>query len=171
MAGPERELLVLRHAKAERGEMADFDRALTRRGQRDARRMGRLLKDQSLLPDLLVSSPAQRARETADLAAEAMGLPRDRLRFEPRLYEADAERLLAVLAGCPAACRRVLLIGHNPGAEALVRRLARTVTDPADGKFLPTAAVARLRVSSEWSEVLPGTADLVSIVRPRDLGR
>jgi phosphohistidine phosphatase len=171
MAGPERELLVLRHAKAERGEMADFDRGLTRRGRRDAQRMGRLLVEQALLPDLLVSSPARRALETADLAAEAMGLPRDRLRFEPRVYEGDGERLLAVVADCPAACRRVLLIGHNPGAEALVRRLARTLTEPADGKFFPTAALARLRVPSEWREVRAGTADLVAIVRPRDLGR
>jgi phosphohistidine phosphatase len=169
--GDSRELLVLRHAKASRGgHESDFDRPLTKRGRRDAPRMARWIKARDLLPDCIVSSPARRARETAELVVEELELAKDAIRWEPRVYEASARDLMTVLLDCPAAARRVLLVGHNPGLEDLVHRLAGgSVREPEEGKFLPTGALARLRVAVPWNELRAGAAELVDLARPRFL--
>ncbi len=163
-----RELLLLRHAKASRDAAkaaADFDRPLTRRGRRDAPRMGRWLKTRELVPDCVIGSPARRARETAELVLDELGLAQEETRWDERAYAADVEALLRVLADCPPAARRVLVVGHNPGLEDLVRHLAGTTArDPEEGKFFPTCALARLRVESEWAGLGAGAAPLIAIV-------
>jgi len=163
-----RELLVLRHAKASRDPTkatTDFDRPLTRRGRRDAPRIARWLKTRELLPDCVIGSPARRARETAELVLGELGLAQDETRWDERAYAADVQALLQVLADCPPAARRVLIVGHNPGLEDLVRHLAgATVREPLKGKFFPTCALARLRVESVWPELRAGAAPLVAIV-------
>lgn len=171
MADSGRDLLVLRHAKAERGDMPDFERPLARRGRKDAPRIAGWLRDEGLVPDLVVASPARRTAETTELVLEALGIDPSAVRWEERVYEAPAGALLGVLSGCPEECVRVLLVGHNPGAETLVRLLARTVREPASGKFLPTAALAHLRIEGPWSGLSAGCAELLGIVRPRDLDR
>jgi len=173
MRADRRELLVLRHAKSswDDASRADRDRPLAPRGRRDAPRMGRWLRDHDLVPDRVLSSPAARARETVEAVVEALGGGID-VHLEERIYLGSAGELRRVLVGCPAACRRVLLVGHNPGLEDLVRELVGgAVEEPADGKLLPTAALARLAVRGTWSALGPGTATLVEIVRPRALAR
>ena len=161
-----RELLLLRHAKASRtGAASDFDRPLTRRGRRDAPRIARWMKTHDLVPDCVVASPAHRARETMELVADELGLPGGDVRWDERVYEAEVETLLRVLADCPGGARRVLLVGHNPGLEDLVRHLGgATVREPEKGKFLPTCALARLRVEPPWADLRAGAAALVGIV-------
>ena len=117
-------LLVLRHAAAA-GKSAgeDRDRPLTPEGRRAAQSIGRRLKSDGLAPDRILCSPAQRARET--LAAIGTSLdalpPAD---FDEMLYLADPVTLLAHIRAVPAEAHCLLLIGHNPGLEELVRALA-----------------------------------------------
>lgn len=163
-----RELLLLRHAKASRVAAegtADFDRPLTRRGRRDAPRMARWIQAHELVPDCVIVSPARRTRETADLVIDELGLAAGEVREDERVYDADVPSLLDVLAGCPAEARRVLVIGHNPGLEELVRHLGgATVREPEKGKFFPPCALAHLRVAPLWPELRAGTAPVVAIV-------
>jgi phosphohistidine phosphatase len=164
--------LILRHAKSawDSGAASDFERPLNGRGKRDALRVGRWLADPARCPDRIVASSARRARQTAWRIAEALGVPRTEIDLQRRLYLAGCDTLLDILAACPAHCARVLLVGHNPGLESLLARLVDArLPQPADGKLLPTAAVAHLRLPDDWSWLAPGCAELLAMTRPRDL--
>lgn len=166
-ARAERELLVLRHAKASRSAdvASDYDRPLTRRGRRDAPRIARWLKTRELVPDLVVASPARRARETAELVLDELALPAEAVRWDERAYDADVTALLHVLADAAGQARRVLLVGHNPGLEDLVRHLGgATAPEPRKGKFFPTCALARLVVGSPWTALRAGGEPVAEIV-------
>lgn len=155
------ELLLLRHAKSARDTDAarDFDRPLAPRGRRDARRMGDWLREQALTPDLVVSSPARRARQTARRALRALSLDPEAIRWDERIYEATPETLLEVLAEAPADCERLLLVGHNPGLEELVEQLCGApIETPPGAKPFPSGALAWFRQGA-----------LVRLVRPRSL--
>lgn len=167
-----RELLVLRHGKSSwsSGAPTDFERPLAKRGRRDAPRMGAWLLERDLVPDLVVSSPAARARETAEVAMEAMDLGDDALRFDERIYGAVAGELIEVLQEVPADAKRVMLVGHNPGFEDLVLRLASERPEtPPNGKLMPTCALARLGFDLPWAELEPYAATLLSLVRPKTI--
>ena len=98
-----------------------------------------------------------------------MGLDQDTVHWEDCIYEANVDELCGVLARCPAEANPVLLVGHNPGVELLVRYLCRAVAPPPDGKLMPTGAVARLRMPDSWEDLAAGVAQLVDITRPRSL--
>jgi phosphohistidine phosphatase len=123
------------------------------------------MKTQDLVPDCIIASPSRRTRETAELVLEELGLAAETLRWDERTYDADVTTLLHVLAGAPGEARRLLLVGHNPGLEELIRHLGGdTARDPEKGKFLPTCALARLRVAAAWPELRAGGAPVLSIV-------
>ncbi|MBK1702265.1 SixA phosphatase family protein [Thiococcus pfennigii] len=167
-----RELLLLRHAKSDWGVdgAKDFDRPLAKRGKADAPRVGAWLYREGLVPDHVVSSPAQRARQTATRICKAMELKARNVAWDERIYEADVARLLAVLADCPATARLVLLIGHNPGLEDLLRYLiGDELEEPDDGKLLPTAAVARIEMPKAWDGLERGCGQLIALTRPKAL--
>jgi len=167
-----RELLILRHAKSDWDSEAptDFERPLNGRGKRDAPRVGRWLLAQGWLPDHVVASPAQRARTTARRVAHEMGVDRDTIDWQQSVYLASVTTLRDVLGDCPVSAARVMLVGHNPGLEGLLAWLAGSgMTWPEDGKLLPTAAIARLAMPADWSRLEPGCADLLDLVRARDL--
>jgi phosphohistidine phosphatase len=110
-----RELLILRHGKSDwEAGTDDFHRPLKDRGKRGAQRVGIWLLLQGLLPDHVVSSPAERAIVTAEKACKAMGLGSRQIHREKAVYEAMTGDLLQVLAGCPGNAQRVMLVGHNP---------------------------------------------------------
>ncbi len=163
-----RELLLLRHGKSNWNvEADDYDRPLKKRGVRAARHVGKRLYKQNLVPDLIISSPAERAISTAEIVSEAMGVDGQVIQHEKRLYEADLEDLLSVLIELPDGVSRVLLVGHNPGLEELLIFLSEAmITIPEDGKLLPTAALARLVVSCKWAEVAKNCAGLIEVKRP-----
>lgn len=167
-----RELLILRHAKSDwdSGAASDFERPLNRRGKQDAPRVGAWLYREGLVPDHVISSPAERARQTAVRVCKSMELNKKCIVWEPTIYEADVEELLRVLARCPAELATVLLVGHNPGLEDLVRYLGGDeVAVPSDGKLMPTAALARFEMPETWDSLQPGCAHLLSITRPKSL--
>lgn len=167
-----RQLLVLRHAKSawDTDAASDFERPLAKRGQKDAPRMGEWLRRKGLTPDHVVSSPASRARETTLMACQAMKFADDRVVWDSRIYEAGLQALLGVLAEVPAEAGRVMLVGHNPGLETLVRYLAGDAVDePADGKLLPTAAVACLDLPKAWNHLPQGSGKVVFVTRPKAL--
>ncbi|MCP4044139.1 MAG: histidine phosphatase family protein, partial [Gammaproteobacteria bacterium] len=136
-----RELFILRHAKSSWTSDADtdFDRPLAKRGKRDAPRMGGWMKDQGLIPDYIVSSPANRAQKTCKLVCKELGVVKSCITWDESIYAADLEELLDVLTGCPRKAKRVLLVGHNPGLDMLLSYLwGDDLELPDDGNLVPT---------------------------------
>ena len=167
-----RELLLLRHGKSDwSNDCSDFDRPLNSRGQRDAARIGRWLGEQNLLPDIVFSSPACRAAQTAKMLCASAGLEVAVTVLVERLYLASLGTLLDFLRAVPAEHRRILLIGHNPGLEDLVEHLSEAAKHHRrQGKLLTTASLACLALNEDWPNVGRDSAEFQRIVRPRALG-
>jgi phosphohistidine phosphatase len=159
-------LLVLRHAKASRDDesLPDHDRPLTKRGVKAAQRMGELLREQQLLPDLVLSSTAVRARATAEIVASEANLATG-VAMLPELYLAEPPAYLEALRRLEPSVTRVVVVGHNPGIETLIYRLT------GDAEHMPTAALAVCELPiSAWSELGPDTrGSLARVFRPKGL--
>jgi phosphohistidine phosphatase len=165
-----RELWLMRHAKSDwRVDADDFDRPLSRRGKCAARQMGVWMQQHQLVPGFVVSSPALRAVATAEIVCAALGLPAQAIHRDKRLYEQDLNGLKDTLADCPVQAERVLLTGHNPELEVLLIDLTGNIAVPDKDKLLPTAALARLIISCDWSRLNTGCAELLSITYVRNL--
>jgi phosphohistidine phosphatase len=166
-----RQLLIMRHAKSDWGSAAtaDFERPLNKRGCAAAPKMGRWLKQQRLLPDHVVSSPATRARQTVTLVCRELEYDDTKIVWDQRIYEANVQILTQVLAQCPATAQRVLLVGHNPGLENLILSLSGETAAGIDDKYLPTATVAQLQMPDDWQGLTVGCGRLLSLTRPRSL--
>jgi phosphohistidine phosphatase len=153
-----RPLYLLRHAKSSWDDPApaDHDRPLAPRGRRAAKAIGRYLREQGIEPELVLCSSATRAQQTLERAGLSGSI-------EDGLYGAGAHALLARLNQVPDGVASVMLIGHNPGMEDLLALL----TSEAPEKF-PTAALATLECPP-WSTLARGSAELIGLVRPREL--
>ncbi|MFF9063932.1 SixA phosphatase family protein [Streptomyces sp. NPDC014891] len=155
----------MRHAKSAWPEgVADRDRPLGPRGLRDAPAAGRFLAESAGRPDLVLCSPARRARGTWELAAAALDGPVP-TRLDPRVYGADAAELLDVLHGVPDEVGTLLLVGHNPGLEELVPLLAAGTEKAADGEV--TAAADGTARAAGVDAAPPGPAGLLERVRTK----
>ena len=167
-----RDLFIVRHAKSDwsHAGVKDFDRPLNKRGEKDAPLIAKWLSNQNLVPQLLVSSPAQRAKQTADAIIKELQIPQNNVVFNKNLYLASTETLLKVMSELDHDCSSVMLIGHNPGLENLVIHLSR---DPLpyrhDAKLLTTANIVQLRFKSTWTSIGPKQAELINFIRPKDL--
>lgn len=145
-------LLVVRHAKSswESDSQRDFDRPLNDRGRRDAPMMADRLVSRGVVPDMLVSSPALRAKTTAELFASRLGVAN--IFFKPELYHAPAQIFYSVIAGLDELSSTVCLFSHNPGITDFVTELTSVRVDN-----MPTCAVFALRADiGSWAEFRAG---------------
>lgn len=154
-----RQLVIIRHAKTEREASSDRARELTSRGRRDAEAAGRWLREQAIQPDVLLVSPAARARATADLVVQALEVAPE-VRVVEELYQASADEALDIVAGVDQTARVVAVVGHNPTMEELAHLLPAGDTEPADDD-LPTAGIVVLAVPDEWSDIAAGSTEVV----------
>ena len=158
-------LLVLRHAKSswDHAELSDHDRPLSRRGNRAAPRMGRLLVEQGLVPDLILSSTAERARTTAEMVADECAPPPP-IDYLPSLYGADPQTYLEAASDSGDDLERVMVVGHNPGIESLVSLLTGSY------ERMPTAALACIELQIEsWEKAVDAKGRLAGLWRPKEL--
>ena len=158
-------LYLLRHAKSswDNSNLADFERPLNERGLKTAPLMGETMREKEFLPEIIVSSPAKRARQTAGLLKDSARIEGE-IEFDERIYEASTSNLLEVVSELNDEKTSALLVGHNPGFENLVRVLT--------GKFetMPTAGLAVIDLELEsWSEVSPDCGTLREFLRPKEL--
>ena len=158
-----RSLYVLRHGKSDWEATCgtDAERPLKRRGRRAARTIGRFLTHIGEPPDLVISSPAVRARTTAELAASAGTWTAD-IRIEPRLYESNPLRVLAILRELDESLGRVCLVGHQPTCSEVIALLCA-----GSPPSFPTAALARIDLVDPWSKSAAGDGTLQWLVTPR----
>jgi len=161
-----KELLLLRHGKSDwNTDTTDFYRPLNKRGCKSSHQMGDWLKQQRLLPDLIISSPATRAITTAKLVCEAMEIDINSIQTEQSIYEASLTDLHRLLSQVPKSTQRLLLVGHNPSFEYLVRQFTPNIPTASNANLMPTAAIAYLQLDSQWSQ-LQGKS---FVQRPKDL--
>lgn len=165
-------VLLLRHAKSDWGEagLADFDRPLAARGEKDAPLMGQVLARFDSLPDHIISSPAMRAKQTSLLAAKACGYKQE-IEWAASFYGGDSTDLIEALQRLPNTVERPLLVGHNPTLEETVADLLAGQNSGADSSVsikLPTAGLVCLDLPVlEWRSLIPGQAVLRWFLIPR----
>ena len=165
-AAPMRTIYLVRHGKAaERTQDTDDrTRALVARGEKDSRKLGGRLAALGLEVDLLLSSPARRARETAQIFARALRYPRGRIQLDDALYDAaTGSALLRTLRRLPPQVHSVMLFGHEPSLSGLAAHLL-----PLFDGSLPKSGVVGIHVpAGSWKQLKPGSGVLGLIEFPR----
>lgn len=154
----------MRHAKSswDDANLSDFERPLNNRGTKAAPFMGEVMAKNNFTPQVIVSSPAMRARQTAELVKNSAAFEAD-IFFDERIYEASPLRLLEVINDISDEYDAAMIVGHNPGFENIVRVLT--------GKLepMPTAALAVIELEiNSWKEANAETGSLRKFIRPKD---
>ena len=163
-------ITLFRHAKAENPDFqtADSERILATRGRRNAARMGRLIKEKGLLPDLIIVSTAARTRETFELASGDW--PDIPVMFLDSIYEASATTLMAAIEAHGGDCKRVMVIGHNPGLVVLLNNLVDVPPTGVNMSYFPTSCVADIGFDvPHIRDIQPESGRLLSFIRVREL--
>ena len=156
----------MRHAKSswDDSDIPDHERPLKKRGKKDAERMGKLLKAKELEPDLILSSTALRAKQTAEIVADICKCKKEII-FLDSLYMAEPSDILRAIEKNAKDKKTIMVIGHNPGLEAFLQI--------ANGKVetLPTASIAYLTAPiNDWGKLQKGeNVKLKKLWRPKDL--
>lgn len=150
-------LTLFRHAKTERDSDSgrDFDRRLIERGQEDAKRIGQEIGKLGLAFDLILSSPAARAAETAELAGLSP-------RYDQRIYDASPGDLLDLARHTSDSVDRLAMVGHNPGFERLASKLLGGMVEMPTGSLIEVS----LPIDS-WSDAGSVSGQLVRFLKPK----
>lgn len=143
-------LLIIRHAKSDTTFWGnDFERPLNERGKKDAPVMATRIKDRNIYIDVFISSPAKRAKKTAELFYEELGTDKHGINFISALYHATKEIFYDVVAGINDTFNTAALFSHNPGISNFVNELIETIH--IDN--MPTCAVFAVQAQcNSWKE-------------------
>jgi len=158
-------LILIRHAKSDWSNpfLHDFDRELNARGLKDAPMMGTVLSHKNIHPDLILSSPAQRAQATAVAIAHKLSFPEDAITYNSALYESDIETVFAVIRSVPDTCETLIVFGHNPEMTECVNALC-----DADIDNIPTCGVVAMRLRGDsWKNIEYHSAELLFFDKPK----
>ena len=153
-----KKLVLIRHAKSSWSDpgAADFDRKLNKRGKRDAPFMAKKLADRGVKADLIISSPAKRARKTAQHMAVAIGYESSKISFSPEAYSFSAIDLFEIIRNIDVKYDDVVFVGHNYGITDFAEKLTgeTLMNIPTSGIVAMTTEITR------WEEIRPGCATL-----------
>jgi len=151
-------LYLIRHAKSDWSDetLSDFDRPLNKRGMKDAPLMGSHLTDKGIRPDLIISSPALRAKTTALTIAQALSYPLESIRYDHDLYASDPETILSIIRAVSDDIDTLFVFGHNPEFT----ECANLITG-GDINNIPTCGVVEMRLIKEgWKSIGENSAEL-----------
>lgn len=151
-------LFIIRHAKSnwDNPALSDFDRPLNHRGKSDAPMMAERLIEKGFKPDLIVSSPANRALTTAHYFADALQYSRDLIEIEASLYEASVHDWFALVNRLPEHIQNVMIFGHNPAITYFTKSLCNCRIDN-----IPTCGMALCKITADkWADVKENSAEL-----------
>ncbi len=145
-------IILVRHAKSswKNASLDDFDRPLNKRGKMNAPFMGEKLQERRIMPDLMLSSPAKRARKTAVAVAQAIGYPKKKIVFDEKIYHAGAWYLFEMVRNLDDDYETIMLFGHNPGFNDFADMLLKK--NPVDN--IPTTGVYGIKFNVDhWKNV------------------
>lgn len=152
-------LIFVRHAKAEPwdGKKNDFDRQLTPKGLNDAGIMSDVLAKNGFKPDLIFSSSAARAFQTALKFSETMGINSGKVKKKDEFYEdVTSSDILELISTCMESVKTLMVVGHNPWITDVAEAMSDSYEDS-----MPTCGVVVLEYKVDfWDEVLPGNGKL-----------
>ncbi len=160
-----KELYLLRHAKSDWSGIAvsDFDRGLNKRGMRDAPLIGDVLSKKGVLPKLVLSSPAKRAKKTASIICEKIGYSLETIVYEPLIYEASTNRLIDIISKVDDSVSNLMLVGHNPALTYLINYISDLNLDN-----LPTCSVVGISFEiSSWQDFGTKKGDILFYEYPK----
>jgi phosphohistidine phosphatase len=158
-------LYLLRHAKSSWDDpsLNDFDRPLNKRGLKAAPKVGAYMLKEKIQPEMVLSSPALRAKQTTHMVCEAAGLS-SLINFDERIYEASVQRLFEIVAGFEDGINTAMMVGHNPGFEELLAALT------GESHRMPTAALACIELKiKKWSDLTGGCGKFKWLVKAKEL--
>ncbi|MDO8898640.1 MAG: histidine phosphatase family protein [Bacteroidales bacterium] len=161
-------LYIIRHAKSswDYPELSDHERPLIEKGRKRTRKVIEYLKKQAARPDFIISSSALRARETADLIAEGLGIDKDLVKTDPSLYHTDANQIFTQFADLSDRFQEVMIVGHNP---AFTNFSNLFLVPPID--WLPTSAVVCLEFETDkWEEIEHAEFKVKFVIFPKLIG-
>ena len=159
-------IILVRHAKSSWKDpsLDDFDRPLNKRGKRNAPLMGKKLNDLSIIPDLLLSSPAKRARKTAIAVAKALDYPKKKIMFFDKMYHASVRYLVELLKSLDDKNETIMLFGHNPSFNDFADLLLKI--NPINN--IPTTGVCCIRFDvDQWQKIKESKGEFVFFDFPR----
>lgn len=158
-----KKLYIIRHAKSSWKDetLNDFERPLSKRGKSNAPMMGARLKKKGVMPDIIISSPAKRAKSTAEIIAKEIGYKKKVL-FDENIYESSVEELRKILTALDDKNSTVFLVGHNPELNMLVDYYVKFYEN------IPTCGVVEIAFACDrWAEIEPKNAKLLSFDYPK----
>jgi phosphohistidine phosphatase len=166
---------LLRHAKSSLASLgqADIDRPLNDRGKRDALAIGRHMASLNLEPQLVLCSPARRAKDTWEIVAKELKTS-PLIKVEPNIYDfGDGAVLMELLRRQDKDAKSILLVGHNPTIEGLAQKLVERGSDQLRerlAKKFPTATLAVIGLDLEnWKGVKGASGTLLHFIRPKEV--
>jgi phosphohistidine phosphatase len=150
-------LHVVRHAKSswENDGVADIDRTLKPKGIRNAYETARKLKLIDHIPDMIITSPADRALHTAIIFARVFEYPLRNLQINEVLYECSKDQILDFIRDSDDGKQSLMIFGHNPDVTDLVNYfIKKSVIE------IPTSGVTTLIFSCDtWKKIAPENMD------------
>ena len=157
-------LFLIRHAKSswKNASLSDVERPLNKRGELDAPFMGKVLKKKNVIPDLIISSHAKRAKTTADLICSELYLLSENIIIDKRLYEAGYNDIIEVIKEINEKVRTLLVFGHNPGFTSLHNFLCDTYINN-----IPTCGITEYEFEGKWKEISAKSCRLLSFEFPK----
>lgn len=158
-------VIIMRHAKSDwsNSQLADIERPLNQRGEKDAIRMADWLSEKNYAIDMIVSSPATRAILTAQAVSNNCEYDDD-LEIWDDLYPGDVSEILSCLQDLPKQINTVLIVGHNPIMEDFAAFLS------GEHKQMKTASIAVIDVDVlTWNDLWPDKCNLRTFIKPRML--
>lgn len=145
--------------------MSDHDRNLLPEGIMAAARVGRHLFEKGMVADRLISSTANRAKDTAKVIAEQAGLNPDSIELDEKLYEGGPKAYLAAINSLPDTCESVMLFGHNPD----VSYFSEYLTHHDVGSMSKGSVIAITFENLRWAEVSGRLGSVLFYVTPKEL--
>lgn len=157
-------LFLIRHAKSSWKDagLPDYARPLNKRGKRDAPLMAELMKKKNVKPDLILTSFAERAINTALIFAAELEYMENQVKIDERLYEAMSKDILNVIQEINSDIKVLLLFGHNPGLTTL----HNFICDKFIGN-IPTCGVTEYEYEGEWTDLSGEASRLISFEYPK----
>ena len=146
-----KKIYLVRHAKSswKYPKLDDFERPLNKRGRKNAPFMGTVLKKRGILPDLILSSPANRAAMTARIMATRIDYPIEDVIYMESMYGADEQEMVEIVGQMDDGIDRLMLVGHNPGLTNLANTLGN---DPVSN--VPTSGIYAVRFKiASWNRI------------------
>jgi len=158
-------LYIIRHAKSDWSDpsLSDFQRPLNKRGKKDAPLMGEQLGKNGVHPDLILSSPAVRAKMTIEAIADKVGYKTERIVYDETLYMADMDTILRVLKQTPYSKNTVFIVGHNPELTLFAEYISGYEIDN-----IPTCGLFCVKLKGDdWQNLGKESAEIVSFDYPK----